>query len=68
MTGDETPWFARVEPDADLPDWFSIELGVEAGGARIDLLPMIVELLEHAGDSDNLRALSGTSAPRSRFA
>ena len=57
VAGAETPWFARVEPDADLPDWFSVELGVEVDGARVDLLPLVVDLLEHAGESDDLRAL-----------
>ncbi|HEX7603386.1 MAG TPA: DEAD/DEAH box helicase [Polyangiaceae bacterium] len=53
----ETPWFASVLPEADLPDWFSVELGVEVDGERVDLLPMIVDLLEHADESDDLRAL-----------
>ncbi|CAN5752651.1 DEAD/DEAH box helicase [soil metagenome] len=53
----ESPWFLRVEPDVELPGWFSLELGVDVGGTRIDLLPMIVDLLEGAAEADDLRAL-----------
>ncbi len=53
----ESPWFLRVEPDAETPGWFQLELGVDVDGNRIDLLPMIVDLLENADESDDLRAL-----------
>jgi len=49
-------WFASLSPDAELPGWFSLELGVEVDGQRVDLLPLVVELVTDADGSD-LRAL-----------
>ena len=57
----DVPWFAAVEPDAKLPDWFSLELGVEVDGARIDLLPLVLEMLDDADESEGLRALERSS-------
>ena len=57
VAASESPWFLRVEPDAELPGWFTLELGVDVDGTRIDLLPMIVDLLENAVEDDDLRAL-----------
>ncbi len=53
----EVPWFATVEPDAELPGWFSLELGVEVDGSRVDLLPLILEMLDDADEAEGLRAL-----------
>ncbi len=61
----DVPWFAAVAPDDALPGWFSLELGIEVDGARIDLLPLIVDLLDDASaDGDGLGAL-GRRFPRS---
>ena len=49
-------WVASVEP-LDRDGWFSLELGVEIDGRTVDLLPLIVDLLDNAGESDDLRAL-----------
>ena len=57
VAASESPWFLRVEPDAELPGWFNLELGVDVDGTRIDLLPMVVDMLENADESDDLRAL-----------
>ncbi len=54
----DSKWFARVNPDDELPGWFSLELGVEVDGERVDLLPLIVELLDDADEADGLRALT----------
>jgi superfamily II DNA or RNA helicase len=57
---DELCWYADVKPlakEGGLPDWFSLELGVEVDGRRIDVLPLIVDLLDEAGEDDDLRAL-----------
>jgi hypothetical protein len=57
---DELRWYAEVKPlsaEGGLPDWFSLELGVEVDGQRIDLLPLVVDLLDEAGEDDDLRAL-----------
>ena len=51
------PWYARLER-ADRPDWFSLELGVEVDGERIDLLPLVIDLLDHADEADSLRSLA----------
>ena len=61
VVASETPWFASVEPLAmpgrEESDWFSLELGVEVGGANVDLLPLIVDLLGDADEAEGLRAL-----------
>ncbi|MGH2900247.1 MAG: hypothetical protein ACRDMZ_16355, partial [Solirubrobacteraceae bacterium] len=55
----EYPWqtiandaalYAAASPDERRPDWFGLELGVEVGGRRIDLLPALLDLLDGAGD------------------
>lgn len=52
------PWYADVDqPDDDAPGWFSLELGVEVSGERVNLLPALVELLDLAADSESLDAL-----------
>jgi superfamily II DNA or RNA helicase len=38
------PWYASLEPDEEA-DWFSLELGVEHDGQRINLLPTLLDLL-----------------------
>ncbi len=53
----DVPWFAEVQPDAKLPDWFSLELGVEVDGTRLDLLPLVLEMLDDADEAEGLRAL-----------
>jgi superfamily II DNA or RNA helicase len=50
-------WFAAVDPDAEVPGWFNLELGVEVDGARVDLLPLILDLLADAQEGEGLRAL-----------
>jgi superfamily II DNA or RNA helicase len=48
--GNDAPMYAAAMPDDKRPDWFGIELGVEVEGQRIDLLPALLDLLDHAGD------------------
>ena len=40
----EAPWYARVEPESG--DWFNLELGIDLGGVRVNLLPALLELVE----------------------
>ncbi len=47
------PWYADV--DSEGSDWFALELGIELDGQRINLVPVLLELLE---DGDNLRSLT----------
>jgi len=54
----ETPWYARVAPEDERPDWFSLELGLEVDGHRVNLLPALVELLESSAGG-SLRDLFG---------
>ncbi len=57
VTPRDAPWYAAVEPDGELPGWFSLELGVEVDGERVDLLPLVMELLDDADEAEGLRAL-----------
>jgi len=54
----DAPWFADVKKDEELPGWFSLELGVVVNGERIDLLPLIIDLLDSADEADELRSLT----------
>jgi len=49
-------WYAAMDEDDD-GDWFSLELGIEVDGQRVNLLPALLELLESAPDESSLRAL-----------
>ena len=61
----ETQWYAQVRDDEER-DWFSLELGVELGQGRVDLLPALVELVsETSGDS--LRSLCRHAAKYRAF-
>jgi superfamily II DNA or RNA helicase len=62
----EPRWYVGVEPIADRPDWFSCELGVELGGARMNLLGALLDLLDSMPDSSSLtelRALKFVAVP-----
>ena len=48
---------ATVHADGEQPDWFSLELGVEVDGHRVDLLPALLAVLDGA---DSLDALART--------
>ncbi|HEX3598418.1 MAG TPA: DEAD/DEAH box helicase [Polyangiaceae bacterium] len=50
------PWYAALSDEED-GDWFSLELGVEVDGERINLLPALVELLERAPDDAPLSSI-----------
>jgi superfamily II DNA or RNA helicase len=41
----ETPLYARIDADDEQKDWFSLELGIEVDGKRINLLPALLDLL-----------------------
>ncbi|HMJ11384.1 MAG TPA: SNF2-related protein, partial [Polyangiaceae bacterium] len=56
LNGD-VPWYASVEPEEELDDWFSLELGVEVGGKRMNLLEPLLELLDDAPEASTLDAL-----------
>lgn len=49
-------WRATVDPSEDL-NWFSLEIGIEVEGKAYNLVPALLELLEHASDKTNLSSL-----------
>ena len=55
---DDAEWYARVEPVGDRPDWFGLELGVELGGRRVNLLPALIDLLDRSSDGTSLSSLA----------
>jgi SNF2 family DNA or RNA helicase len=50
VLGHEAPWYARLEPCDERPDWFGLELGVEIDGERIDLLPVLLDVLDRTAE------------------
>ncbi len=61
-------WDVAVTPDTTLPDWFSLELGVVMDGKKVDLLPLVLDLVDGAGEEEDLKAalkrVSGSVAVR----
>ncbi|MDX2052168.1 MAG: DEAD/DEAH box helicase [Polyangiaceae bacterium] len=55
----DVPWYAKVEVDAeaDAPDWFSLELGVEIDGHRVNMLPPLLDMLDACGEQLTLDSL-----------
>jgi superfamily II DNA or RNA helicase len=49
VLAEEPPWYAVVGA-GDEPDWFSLELGVEVDGHRVNLLPVLLGMLEEGFD------------------
>ncbi|MGI9493485.1 MAG: SNF2-related protein [Geminicoccaceae bacterium] len=39
-------WFAEVEEISDI-DWFGVELGIDVDGERVNVLPLLLEVLEN---------------------
>ena len=60
---DEPSWYARVEPCPGRVDWFGLELGVEIEGVHIDLLPVVLEVLDHADADGGLDGLAASCRP-----
>jgi hypothetical protein len=49
VLAEEPAWYAVVD-DGDKPDWFSLELGIEVDGHRVNLLPVLIGMLEDGVD------------------
>jgi superfamily II DNA or RNA helicase len=62
----EPSWYARLEPRDEPLDWFGLELGVEVNGTRVDLLPLLLDLLDRLDAEGGLDALA--SSCRSKWA
>ncbi len=58
----QAQWYANVEEDGARDDWFSLELGVELDGNRINLLPGLLELLNESSGQQSLSSLLRTPA------
>jgi len=63
-TGDTAPppWHATIEEDDEREDWFSLELGVEVNGRRVDLLPVLIEWLEGCSDDSSIESVMNVPA------
>jgi superfamily II DNA or RNA helicase len=60
----DLPWYAEVNPERqECPDWFSLELGVEVDGHRVNLLPALLELLDDSR-GESLRAVIRSARSR----
>ena len=62
----DVPWYAHVDESPGAAgsggDWFNLELGIELDGRRVNLLPALLDLLEHlprAGSLDSLAPRAG---------
>jgi superfamily II DNA or RNA helicase len=56
----EPAWYARLEACDAPADWFGLELGVEIDGARVDLLPVLLDLLGRLDADGGLDALAAS--------
>jgi superfamily II DNA or RNA helicase len=56
VLNDEPPWYAVIEEDEQKPDWFSLELGIEIDGHRVNLLPVLLAMVEDGVKLDAKRA------------
>ncbi|WPL17240.1 ATP-dependent helicase HepA [Thiorhodovibrio winogradskyi] len=56
---DVEDWEFQIEDEAQ-DAWFSLSLGVEVDGQRVDLLPLLVELMHNYRDSFSAAALANT--------
>jgi len=54
----EVSWYSDLEPDESAPGWFGVELGIEIGGQRVNLLSVLLGLLEQSGELASLRAMA----------
>jgi hypothetical protein len=50
-------WYAELARDEDKPNWFDLTLGVNIDGQRVNLVPVLLELLDRSGEIASLRAL-----------
>jgi len=70
---DEPAWYARVErrtagdggaaAGCGSGTWFDLELGVEVGGTRVDLVPVLLDLLESVESEGGLTSLVASCRP-----
>ena len=46
------PWYAVLVEEDEKPDWFNLELGIEIEGHRVNLLPVLLDMLESGAQLD----------------
>ncbi len=54
----QVSWYSTLDAEGDQLGWFSVELGVEIGGKRVNLVPVLLGLLEQSGELASLRAMA----------
>jgi superfamily II DNA or RNA helicase len=59
----EPVWYAKIEPGDTPIDWFGLELGVEVDGAKIDMLPILLQMLDRLEDEGGLSSLATAIRP-----
>jgi superfamily II DNA or RNA helicase len=60
----ESTWYAEVEQAGERIDWFGLELGVEIDGRRIDMLPVLLDLLEQLEDGEGSGSIASLATSR----
>ena len=60
VVASETPWYANVQEDEENDNWFSLELGLDVDGQRINLLAGLLEMLNESSDSESLESILRT--------
>jgi superfamily II DNA or RNA helicase len=51
------PWYAHVDEEGR-PGWFNLQLGIEVGGKRVNLLPALLDMLQRIPPSARLDRLT----------
>lgn len=57
MDSDDSEWFANIE-EGETHDWFNLELGVTVDGQKVNLLPVIRDLLTGLTDVNDVESLT----------
>lgn len=65
VVAQDAPWYAEVSAE-NRSDWFSLELGVDVAGERINMLPVLLDLIERSSQLDALEALTARTSGQRR--
>ncbi len=65
---DDPPWSLLVEPEHGRIDWFAVELGIDADGKRLDLLPALLAIIDEHSEGQSLEELLRLPAKRRAIA
>jgi superfamily II DNA or RNA helicase len=64
VVADEPAFRPVIEPDTERPDWFSLQLGIDVEGTRVDILPTLLDMLDQLGENQALLSLLRVAAAR----